>query len=131
MIVTLLVVTLLLSLGVAGLVVWLFHRPISTILSRIVGEPLSSAWVRYLSVAIVVTGIAGGVRPWDYEKYITPVKDQPLPSLNSDRWILELYRTVIGAAQADVWLLLVFFVFALIAFVLVRAAELRQGKLQP
>ena len=130
MIIKLLVITFLLSLIVASLMAWFFRKPINAIMARIVGEPLSSAWVRYLTVAIMVVGVAGGVRPWDYEKYITPVKDQPLPVLNSDRWILEVYRTMIGTAEAEIWLLLVFFVFALVAYVLVRGAELRQGKVQ-
>jgi hypothetical protein len=81
MIINLLVITLLLSLVVAGLVAWFFRKPISTIMNRIVGDPLASAWVRYVMVAIVVVGVGGGVRPWDYEKYITLVKDQPLPVL--------------------------------------------------
>ncbi len=128
MIIQLLGLTLLLSLMVAGLVAWFFRNSISAIMSRIVGEPLSSAWVRYMTVAMVVVGVGGGVRPWDYEKYITPLKDQPIFVLNSNRWILELYRTAIGTAQAEIWLLLVFFVFALVAYVLVRGAELRHGK---
>ncbi|MFP5276280.1 MAG: hypothetical protein ACLGPM_04140 [Acidobacteriota bacterium] len=126
MIIQLLGITLLLSLVVAGLVAWFFHKPIRTIMDRIVGEPLSSAWVRYMMVVLVVAGVAGGVRPWDYEKYIAPMKDQPLLVLNTDRWILELYRTAIGTAQAEIWLLLVFFVFALVAYVLLRGAELKQ-----
>ncbi|MGD0156763.1 MAG: hypothetical protein ABSB50_11720 [Terracidiphilus sp.] len=130
MIIKLLVITFLLSLIVASLVAWFFRKSISAIMSRVVGEPLSSAWVRYMTVAIMVVGVAGGVRPWDYEKYITPAKDQPILVLNSDRWILELYRTAIGTAQAVIWMLLVFFVFALIAYVLVRGAELRHGKVQ-
>lgn len=128
MIINLLVVTFILSFIVAFLVAWFFRRPVSSIMNRIVGDPLGFAWVRYLMVAIVVVGVGGGVRPWDYEKYITPVKDQPVVVLNSDRWVLETYRTVIGTAQAITWLLLVFFVFALIAYVLLRGAELRQGK---
>ena len=130
MIVKLLVVTFLLSLLVAGLVAVLFRKSISAIMSRIVGEPLSSAWVRYMTVALVVVGVGGGVHPWDFEKYINPAKDQPVLVLNSDRWILELYRTAIGTAEAEVWMLLVFFVFALIAYVLVRSAESRHGKAQ-
>jgi len=127
-IVRLLVITLLLSLIVAGLVAWFFRKSISTIMNRIVGDPLASAWVKYVMVAIVVVGASGGVRPWDYEKYISPAKDQPLLVLNTDRWILELYRSAIGSAQAITWLLLVFFVFALIAYVLLRGAELKQAK---
>jgi hypothetical protein len=116
------------SLVIACLVAWLFRRPITNIMIRIVGDPLGLSWVRYLMGAIVVVGVNGGVRPWDYEKYITQVKDQALPVLNSDRWILEIYRTVIGTAQAITWMLLVFFVFALIAYVVVRTSETRHPK---
>jgi hypothetical protein len=128
MIINLLVITFILSFIVAVLVAWLFRRPVSSIMNRIVGDPLGMAWVRYLMVAIVVVGVGGGVRPWDYEKYITPLKDQPVLVLNSDRWVLEIYRTVIGTAEAITWLLLAFFVVALIAYALLRGAELRQGK---
>jgi len=127
-IVTLLVVTFVVSLCVALFVAFLFRKPVRAIMDRVVGDPLGSAWVRYVMVALVVVGVGGGVRPWDYEKYITPVQNQALPVLNSDRWVLEIYRTIIGTAQADTWMLLVFFVFALIAYVLLRGAELRQGK---
>jgi len=127
-IVTLLVVTFVVSLCVAFLVAFLFRKPVRAIMDRVVGDPLGLAWVRYVMLALVVVGVGGGVRPWDYEKYITPVQNQALPVLNSDRWVLEIYRTIIGTAQADTWLLLVFFVFALIAYVLLRGAELRQGK---
>ncbi len=128
MIINLLVITFLLSLILACLVAWVFRKPISKIMTRIIGDPLSFAWVRYMMAAIVVVGVGGGVRPWDYEKYITPVKDQPVIVLNSDRRVLEIYRTVIGTAQSIPWMLLVFFVFAVIAYVLLRGAELRQTK---
>lgn len=36
--------------------------------------------------------------------------------------MLEIYRTVIEALQSIAWMLLVFFVFALIAYVIVRIA---------
>jgi hypothetical protein len=128
MIINLLVITFLLSLLLACLVAWVFRKPISTIMTRIIGDPLSFAWVRFMMAAIVVVGVGGGVRPWDYEKYITPVKDQPVIALNSDRWVLEIYRTVIGTAQSITWMLLVFFAFAIIAYVLLRGAELRERK---
>jgi len=128
MIINLLVITFLLSLLLACLVAWVFRKPISTIMTRIIGDPLSFAWVRFMMAAIVVVGVGGGVRPWDYEKYITPVKDQPVIALNSDRWVLEIYRTVIGTAQSITWMVLVFFAFAIIAYVLLRGAELRERK---
>ncbi len=39
---------------------------------------------------------------------------------------MELYRTIIGTLQGIAWMLLVFFVFALVAYVIVRAFELKK-----
>jgi hypothetical protein len=52
-------------------------------------------------------------------------------TLNASRWTLEVYRTVIETMQSTAWMLLVFFVCALIAYVVVRGFELRrQGPTQ-
>ena len=45
--------------------------------------------------------------------------------LNTDRWVLEVYRTVIGTLQGIAWLLLIFFVFALIGFIILRMGEMK------
>jgi hypothetical protein len=47
--------------------------------------------------------------------------------LNAERWVLEVYRTGIGTLQSVAWMLLVFFVFALIAYVIVRGMEAKRG----
>lgn len=44
-----------------------------------------------------------------------------------DRWLLAVHRTVIETLQSIAWMLLVLFVFALIACVVVRGFELRRG----
>jgi hypothetical protein len=46
--------------------------------------------------------------------------------LTAEAWTLEIYRTVIGTLQSLAWMLLLVFVFALIAFVIVRAFELKK-----
>ena len=75
---------------------------------------------------MVVVGVSGGVRIWELEKYITARPDEAEPIvLNADRWILEVYRTLIGTLQSAAWLLLIFFVFALLAYVITRGFELR------
>ena len=128
MFVTLLLVTLTIALATSFGLVRLFNQPISSILDRIVSPELSGAWLRYLGFAVMVVGVSGGVRIWELEKYITArVKDVEPVVLNSDRWILEVYRTLIGTMQNIAWLLLVFFVFALIAYVIVRGLELHRG----
>ncbi|MGH8664567.1 MAG: hypothetical protein ACREUX_09900, partial [Burkholderiales bacterium] len=92
---------------------------------------ISSAWLRYLKFAMMVVGVSAGVRIYEIEKYITPQrrdKEARILELTSERWILELYRTVIEALQGIAWMLLVFFVFALIAYVIVRFAETRRPR---
>ncbi len=125
MFITLLAVTFLIALATSLLVVRLFRNTIRIILDRVVSAELSGAWHRYLSFAVVVVGVSGGVRIWELEKYITArSKDVELVVLNSDRWVLEVYRTLIGTLQSTAWLLLIFFVFALIAYVIIRGFEL-------
>lgn len=132
MFLTLLVVTFSISALCSFGVARMFDRPIRTILDRVVAEALSGAWHRYIQFAIYVVGISGGVRIWDLEKYITPRgKDDPIIVLNSDRWVLEVYRTIIETLQSIAWMLLVFFVVALIALVIVRAFELRAERRPP
>ena len=130
MFITLLIVTLLIALATSLLVLRLFDRLIRKILDRVVAAELSAAWNRYLGFAVVVVGVSGGVRIWSLEKYITARTDDGEPIvLNADRWILEVYRTLIGTLQSVAWILLVFFIFALIAYVIMRGFELRrQGR---
>ncbi|HEX7154953.1 MAG TPA: hypothetical protein VF618_25985 [Thermoanaerobaculia bacterium] len=126
MFITLLAVTFLIAAVCSFIVARLFDRPIGAILKRIVAEELGSAWHRYITFAIYVVGISGGVRIWELEKYISPrSKDDPVIVLNTDRWVLEVYRTIIETLQAVAWMLLVVFLVALLAFVVVRAFELR------
>ena len=129
MFIVLLLVTFAIALFVSFLVVTLFRKPIITILSRIVAEDISKAWWRYLTFAMYVVGISGGVRVWDLEKYITPrPEDAQAIVLNAQRWTLEVYRTLIGTLQSVAWMLLVFFVFALIAYVIVQGLEGRRPR---
>jgi len=126
----LLVVTFLVALAVTAVVAWLFRSSIDGILQRIIPEKISAAWLRYLQFAIYVVGVSSGVRIWELEKYITPApgREGQVVALTRDRWILEVYRSVIESLQGIAWLLLVFFVFALIAYVIVRLVESRRPK---
>ena len=72
MFITLLAVTFAIAVFVSFISVRLFRKPIASILKRVVAEEISTAWVRYLTFAIYVVGVSGGVRVWGLEKYITP-----------------------------------------------------------
>ena len=133
----LLVVTLFVATLVSYLVARAFDRPITNILERIVGPEMASAWAKYMKFAIYVVGISGGVRIYDLERYL-PQPEIPTPdgfkagpyqlTLTPERWVLEVYRTIIETLQALAWLLLVFFLFAMIAYVIIRIWGDRGGR---
>jgi hypothetical protein len=126
----LLAVNLVLAFVVCFVVARIFRAPINKILQRLVAEDIFNAWAKYIIFAIYVVGISGGVRIWDLEKYITPTKEGgAILELTQERWVLELYRTIIGTLQSIAWMLLLFFIFALIAFVILKGMEMkRQAK---
>jgi hypothetical protein len=125
---TLLAVTFSVAALVSLLVARLFDRPLRQILARLVDPDLSVAWHRYIIFAIYVVGIAGGVRVGSLQRYLQPANDAGPPvTLNADRWTLEIYQTAIGTLQSVAWMLLVFFVFALLAYVVVRGLETRRA----
>lgn len=125
---------LLVTLGIAALVSYLaaraFDGSVLRILDRLVGSDLAPAWARYMRFAILVTGISGGVRIYQLERYLEGSDmrgpDMPPPVLDTNRWVLEVYGTLIGTLQSIAWILLVFFLVALLAWVVVRGLEARQ-----
>ncbi|HLP08337.1 MAG TPA: hypothetical protein VK178_09225 [Opitutaceae bacterium] len=129
---------LLATFGIAFLVSWLTSRFFETaaerILKRVIQDEISSAWVRYLKFALLVVGISSGVRIYELERFIsTPAYNEKaaILELTPARWTLEVYRTVIGSLQGLAWVLLVFFVVALLGFVAVRLIETLRRNREP
>lgn len=113
-----------------------FSQPIERILDRIIADSISGAWLRYMKFAILVVGISSGVRIHELERYITApqwmdASKERIIALTPERWLLEVYRTVIETLQGVAWMLLVFFVVALLAYVVVRLSELKRGAVAP
>lgn len=130
MFILLLVVTLLIAIGISIAVMQAFAKPLNAILYRIIADEISAAWLKYLKFAILVVGVSSGVRVREFEKYISPSrwdKDAKVVEFTTQRWVLELYQTAIETLQGIAWMLLVFFMFALIAYVIVRIAETKIG----
>jgi len=126
----LLFATFVAAAAVSFAVMWLFTKPIDNVLRRIIDDQISAAWSKYMKFAILVVGVSSGVQLRDLEKYISPTlggrEVQSPASPGFDRWIFELYRAAIETLQGIAWMLLVFFVFALIAYVIVRIGEMRR-----
>ena len=127
MFLTMLAITFVIALAVSAIVDLIFRQPVDGILKRIVVDEIRSAWARYLRFALYVVGVSSGVSIRNLEQYVTARWDeQKVVALTSDRMVLEIYRTVVGTLQGEAWLLLVFFVFALVAYVVVRSFEFRR-----
>ena len=120
----LLIVTLGIAAIVSGLVIFFFRKPIDKILDRIIGEVISVAWRKFLTFALFVVGVSSGVNLYKLEQFVQPVAENvERPQLTPEYWGLEVYRTIIGTLGGMAWALLVFFVVALVAFVMVRRKE--------
>ena len=129
----LLMITLLLAITVSMAVVRAFSHPLDNILKRIIADEISAGWLKYVKFATLVVGVSAGVRIRDIEKYAMPLrgdKEAPVFDFTFERWVLEIYRTVIDTLQGIAWMLLVFFIFALVAYIIVRIAEIRFGPMK-
>ncbi len=125
---TLLAITLSLSVAVSYAAARVFSKPVGAIFRRIIQDEISAAWQRYVMFATYVVGISAGVRIYDLERYISPqFQDMEILQLNAERWVLEIYRTLIACLQGIAWMYLVVFVVALLAYVIVRGFELKRG----
>ncbi|MBK6911157.1 MAG: hypothetical protein IPK53_18495 [bacterium] len=137
---SLLFATLLTSLATSFTVALLFRKSVGGILARIMHDEISTAWQRYIIFAVIVVGISSGVNLYKIEQYVPGAQGHWIeqtkpdgdkepewvpPVLNDETWTLEIYRTVIGTIQGIAWALLVFFLVALVAFVIVRGQEIR------
>jgi len=128
MFVSLLFALLAIALLLTSIVVAGFRRPIAGIFNRLVGESMSAAWVRFLTFALYVVGISSAVRSYRLDKYVAKqYKDAVLADLNLNTWILEIYESVRSVLSGLAWSLMSFFTVALIAFIIVRACELKRG----
>ncbi|MEM9424234.1 MAG: hypothetical protein AAF975_05545 [Spirochaetota bacterium] len=130
MFLALLLLTFALALGISWLVIKAFDGPVSKIFSRIIQDKIAAAWQKYIRFAACVTGISGGVRIYELERYITGENnyegtDSKILELNGERWVLEVYRTVIETLQSLAWMYLLVFLLALLAFAIIRGFELK------
>ncbi|MDM1721372.1 hypothetical protein [Acinetobacter towneri] len=126
----LIISTFALALLVSFVVMRLFSGSINDILARIIHDPIHEAWAKYTKFAGMVVGTSSGIRIYDMEKYITPLtyaeNDKRIViELTQERWVLEIYRTIIETLQGLAWMMLVFFMVALIAYVIVRWSEIK------
>ena len=124
----LLTVSLLVAIIVTTIVVLFFRKHVDKILGRIIQDEISTAWGKFITFALYVIGISSGVNVWRLEKIIVPEGEGIIkPVLNAEYWGLTIYRTIIDTLGGMAWALFLFFVVALIAFVIVKKKEVKQA----
>lgn len=120
----LLVVTLAIAVIVSGLVIFFFRKSVDKIFMRLIGEEIAVAWKKFLIFALFVVGVSSGVSIWKLERFIMPeTEGVTRPVLTPEFWGLEIYRTIIQTLGGMAWALLIFFLVALVAFVIVKKKE--------
>jgi len=85
----LLVVTLAVALLTSVLVARFFSDAVLKILKSIIGPELADAWRKYMSFAIVVVGVSGGVSTYEIQKYLQTGREQTI-ELTGPRWTIEI-----------------------------------------
>ena len=126
---SLLIALLSIALLLTSLVVFAFRKPIQGIFDRLVGEAASAAWVQFLTFALYVVGLSKAVHGYRLDKYVTTRnKTDVLAALNLNTWLLEIYQSVRSVLGGLAWSLMSFFTIALIAFIIVRAFELKRER---
>jgi hypothetical protein len=98
----------------------LFDRATGAVFVRAFGEEVGRGWRWLVRFAVLVVGVASGVRLYDLERY---AEAGEAPRLNAAEWLLEVYRSAIGALESAVWALLLFFLVILFVALLGRRAE--------
>src|SRR5688572_26257684 len=101
MFVLLLIVTFTLATAASYVLARMFDRPLAGIIQRLIPDELAVAWQRYILFGLYLIDVNGGVRIWQFEKYVLPLRgDREVLVLTADRWALEVYRTLMGSLRS-------------------------------
>ncbi len=118
MIYLLLLFSLVVSLIASLIVHVVFRKPLKNILKGLFPEEIYEGWYRYIIFAVYIVGISNGVKIWKINEYIENAE-----TLTKTKFFLNIYDSLIQAFMGAVWLLFVFFVFTMIAYVIVRLID--------
>lgn len=115
----------LLSLSISLMAMIFFSKSINAILTSVLPKELALAWSSYMRYMIVVVGLGGGVRIYNYEKYL----ESSPPNLTTERWVLELYETLLNTLSSIGWLVFWLFLAAMIVFISVKMRDKKKTML--
>lgn len=120
----------ILVLAVSLLVMKVFSKSVDRILQRIIKDDISLEWSKYIKFSALVVGISSGMPTYSLSQYLpneNVEKFKPLV-LTSERMVLEIYQTVIETLQGMAYAYCLFFVIALLAYVVIKRGEYKNQK---
>lgn len=120
----------ILVLAVSLLVMKVFSKSVDRILQRIIKDDISLEWSKYIKFSALVVGISSGMPTYSLSQYLpneNVEKFKPLV-LTTERMVLEIYQTVIETLQGMAYAYCLFFVIALLAYVVIKRGEIKNGK---
>lgn len=121
MLFVLLISTFFSALVVAILVSIFFKKPLAAILKKLIEDDIYESWLKYMIFAIYVVSISSGVNLWKIERYLYPSSSgEVVYEITGSSIAFEMYRSVINSLTSLAWLLLTFYIVALIIFVIKR-----------
>ena len=123
MFILLLLIDLILAVTISYLVIKIFDKSISGIIKKVVPEDISTGWILFLKLAIYLVGVSGGVNMFKLEEFLNIRSNQPL---SYSYFFLELYRIVFETLKSIAWLLLAFFIVALIAYFVAKTLDIKK-----
>ncbi|HYL61226.1 MAG TPA: hypothetical protein VE077_01285 [Candidatus Methylomirabilis sp.] len=123
MFVVLFLVSLAVALGVSFIIAKASNHVIENVLHHFFASNLSIAFSKYLQLAIILVGVCAGTRVRALQDYISAPdynKQAMLDQLTQEFWVMELYRTVIGAFEGILWLIFLFALAVIVAVAIMR-----------
>ncbi len=121
----LLVTFLLIATLTTHLVIRFISPPLRSIFERLAGKESGMHWSKFAVFTLYVGGISRGVDARHLERYIQKTPSRDIIPLSIDSCVFEAYQTVVRSLLGITWTATAIFTIALIAFIIVRAFELK------
>jgi heme A synthase len=123
MFVVLFLVSLVVAFGVSFAIAKASNHPLENTLHHFFAPHISTAFAKYLQLAIIIIGVCSGTRVRALQEYISSpeyMQRAMADKLTQEFWTMELYRTVVGTFEGILWLIFLFALAVVVAVVIMR-----------
>lgn len=119
--------SLMLSLFLSFFVYQLFSHSILMILNKLVDSEFARAYHRYLKFALILVGVSNGTNVYRLTNLMSEENKHLDISMGSDRFFLEIYQVCIETLGSVAWVLFLFFIVSLIAYLILNRKKIHEN----